>query len=122
MVINTSLSVRNFRLTILGQCGLLASRKHEMEGRTTLTQALSPDRLAVEYEAMYRDSGGNLRFARGLNNPDGQSPTCVFGPGFLEKLQDIPSLKGGLLLQDISDDISRMPLQPGRPGTGYPGA
>jgi len=52
--------------------------------------------LAIEYETMYRDSRGNLRFANRLDNADGQSPSCVFGPGFFEKLQDIPCLKGGL--------------------------
>lgn len=42
-----------------------------------------PNALAVEYQAMYRDTRGNLRFAYSLNHADLFRPCGVFGPGFL---------------------------------------
>ena len=45
--------------------------------------------LAVEYQGMYRDARGNVRLANGLYHADLFRPTCVFGPGFREQLNDL---------------------------------
>lgn len=47
------------------------------------------DALASEYQNMYRDADGNLRFAYGIDHSDLFRPSCVFGPGFREKLDDL---------------------------------
>ena len=61
-----------------------------------------PNALAIEYQAMYRDSSGNLRFANGVDHSDHLRPRCVFGPGFLEKLDDLRFLETRALAPSTS--------------------
>lgn len=56
--------------------------------------------LAVEYQAMYRDAAGNFRFANGVNHSDPFRPSCVFGPGFREKLNDLGFSQSSVLPDD----------------------
>lgn len=59
-----------------------------------------PNALAIEHQAMYRDASGNVRLAQSVNHADPLRPSCVFGPGFLEKLDDIRFLQSGVLSDD----------------------
>ena len=59
--------------------------------------------LASEYQAMYRDAAGNLRFAYGVDHSGLFRPSCVFGPGFREKLDDLGFVKYGMLADDGTD-------------------
>lgn len=52
------------------------------------------DNLALEYQGMYRDSRGNLRFANGIYDADALRPGRVLGAGYFEKIDDIPFVKG----------------------------
>ena len=52
------------------------------------------DSLASEYEAMYRDSHGNVRLANGVYDADLARPGRVLGAGYFEKIDDVPFVKG----------------------------
>ena len=59
--------------------------------------------LASEYQAMYRDAAVNLRFAYGIDHSDLFRPSCVFGPGFREKLDDLGFVQCGMSADDGAD-------------------
>ena len=58
------------------------------------------DNLALEYQGMYRDSRGDLRFANGIYDADALRPGLVLGAGFFEKADDVPFVKGTVGLDD----------------------
>ena len=63
----------------------------------------TPNALACEYQAMYRDASGNIRLANGVDHSDPFRPTCVFGPGFREKLDDLLFVQTRMLADDGAD-------------------
>ena len=63
------------------------------------------DNLALEYQAMYRDSRGNLRFANGIYDADRLRPGRVLGAGFFEKADDVPFVKRvGVVFDDSQEN------------------
>ncbi|MEM3452070.1 MAG: hypothetical protein QW835_00385 [Candidatus Hadarchaeum sp.] len=51
------------------------------------------DALALEYKRDYGIARRDLNIADIMNNPNSEGVICVFGPGFSEKLTDLPFIK-----------------------------
>jgi hypothetical protein len=51
------------------------------------------DALALEYKRDYGSAGRNLDISDFVNNPNRQGIICVFGPGFSEKIADLPGVE-----------------------------
>ena len=59
--------------------------------------------LPVEYEAVYRDSAGNLRLANSLDHANSESPTGIFRCGLVEETRDVFGRKIGVLRENGPD-------------------
>lgn len=71
--------------------------------RTTDPWMHARNLLASEYQAMYRDAAGNVRLAYGIDHSDLFRPSCVFGPGFREKLDDLSFIETRVPSDDSGD-------------------
>ena len=58
------------------------------------------DALSLEYKRDYGTASRNINISDIMNNPNFQGEICVFGPGFSEKLSDLP----GVEICVLSDD------------------
>ncbi len=51
------------------------------------------DALSFEYKRDYGIARGNIDISDIINNPNAFGEVCVFGPGFSEKITDLPFVK-----------------------------
>ena len=68
-----------------------------------MRQSTGLDALASEYEAVYRDARGNLRLAYGIDHANPCRPLSAFGPGFREKIEDLPRVETRVSADDGTD-------------------
>jgi hypothetical protein len=66
---------------------------------------MEPNALALKYQAEYGRAGRNIDVANLVNNPNASCVVRVFGPGFLEKVSDLPLVKSGVLLDKVSNPL-----------------
>jgi len=71
------------------------------EAKTVIAQEL--DALSLEYKRDYGTARENIDVSNLLNHPYTQSIVCVFGPGFSEKITDLPVVKISVLPNDRSN-------------------
>ena len=56
--------------------------------------------LAFEYQGYYGTASGDVNISDIVNNPNAFGIVCVFGPGFSEKITDLPLIKVGVFSDD----------------------
>lgn len=62
-----------------------------------------PDALALEYKRDYGIARRNIDVADVMNNPNAFGVTRVLGPGFSEKIADLPFVKICTISNDRTD-------------------
>jgi len=65
-----------------------------------MNYSLELDALSLEYKRDYGTAIGDLKITDFMNNPNAQGVICVFGPGFAEKISNLPIVKIGVLLDN----------------------
>ena len=63
-------------------------KKQEVKAMTNELDALS-----LEYKRYYGTASRNINITDIMNNPNALGVICVFGPGFSEKITDLPFVK-----------------------------
>lgn len=62
-----------------------------------------PDALSLEYQGYYGTAKRNINIADIVNNPNAFGPGCVFGPGFSEKISDLPFVEISMFPNDAAN-------------------
>ncbi|MCG2764098.1 MAG: hypothetical protein L6288_06915 [Desulfarculaceae bacterium] len=64
---------------------------------------IKPDGLSLEYKRDYGLAKRNLDISDVMNNPNAFGEVRVFGPGFSEKITDLPFVKIGVFHKDVAN-------------------
>ena len=74
-------------------------------GARLMIGRLDSNALAREYQAEYGTAGRNIDIADFVNNPSAPGGVRIYGPGFFEKVSDLPLVERGVLTQQIANTL-----------------
>ena len=61
--------------------------------------------LAREYQAIYGTAGPNIDVSDFVNNPGSFGGVRIYGPGFLEKVTDLPLIERGVFSHQVGNTL-----------------
>jgi hypothetical protein len=66
---------------------------------------MEPDALALEYKRQYGSARRNIDITNVTDHPLLKGECRVFGPGFSEKISNLPGVKLGTLLKNVPNAL-----------------